>query len=345
MGKVLRVFLVFSLLLALSSVCLIHAKTPVPAKPVSSPAEDAHSRKLKNIHLVLRFGTTEQVLKVLQKMKGLKKEEQDQYLDQLNELLGSPNMIIQRKAIEVIGSIHSNILDEKLPPYLKSTSDEIFFTAVRSIDKKKVRSSVSVIRELLKSTDFTRSNNRIPDILGVLTTLRDESMADLLFEKLELPDTNVELKRRIMFYLASVRYEKAAMVKFLHSWAKNEKADQKLRSAAIYTIGKMKIDSAAPILLEEFKKIEELTDIDKKREWQPLRRNIVYALVQLKDKAAEKILFTMARDDDEATRLKMIDYIKEINSSKLKELLEYQAKYDPAPRVQKAAKKALEELK
>ena len=341
----LKTFLVFSLFLTLSGVYPLHTKTPVPAKPVSSPANDSHSKKLKNIHLVLRFGTTEQVLKVLQKVKGLKKEEQDEYLDQLDELLGSPNMMIQRKVIEVIGSIHSSILDEKLPPYLKSTFDEIFFTAVRSIDKKKIRASVSVIRELLKSTDFTKSNNRVPDMLGVLTTLQDESMADLLFEKLETPDTHAELKRRIMFYLASVGYKKAAMIKFLHSWAKDEKADQKLRSAAIYTIGKLKIDSAAPILLEEFKKIEELTDADEKRERQPLRRNIVYALVKLKNKEAEKILFTMARDDDESIRLKMIGYIKEIDSSRLKKLLEYQAKYDPAPRVQKAAKKALEELK
>ena len=306
---------------------------------------DVHQKKINNIFLVLKFGTVKQVGRALNAVKHLKKEEQNQYIDQFNELLSSSNIFIQRKVIEVIGNVNFNTLDNKLPPYLKSLSDDIFFTTIRSINLKKIKTAVPIIIEIIKKIDFSGINNRIPDLLEVLTSLKDRSLADFLFGKLKLTNTNTEFRHRIMIYLTSIMYKKKPMINFLRELIKDEESDNKLKGTAIYASGKMKIEEFIPILHKEFKRIEQITNIDKKRSLQNIRGNIIYALVQFEDKLAKEILFTMSRDDDVAIRLKVIHYIRDINLPELKKLLEYQSKYDPDLKVQNAAKKALADSK
>ncbi len=311
-------------------------------KPLASDAyESRNEKKLKNIRLVLKFGTAEKVVKVLGGFKHLKPKEQAIYIEQLDGLLESPNALIKRKVIETIGDIKVRGLDKKIPPYLKDPSNNIFFTTVRSIDKKKIQEAVPVIIEIMKEVDFTQNNERIPDLLVALASLKDQSLGNFLFDKLIVNKTNTELRRRIMIHLAHINYRTKPMINFLKKLATDEEARLKLRESAIYSLGKMKIASAGIPLQNEFKKIEKLVHIDEKKKFRGLRRNIIYALVQLKDESATKILFMMARDDDETIRLKVIEYIREIDSPRLQELLEYQSKYDPSPKVQRAAQKAL----
>ncbi len=338
-NKVLKLFctpFLFSFIFILSSSIYSQKKNQVI---------DAHQKKINNIFLVLKFGTVKQVGRALNVVKNLKKEEQNQYIDQLNKLLSSSNIFIQRKVIEVIGNVNFSALDNKLPPYLKSLSDDIFFTTIRSIDQKKIKTAVPVITEIIKKIDFSKTNNRVPDLLEVLTSLKDRSLADFLFSKLKLTDTNAEFRRRIMIYLTNIMYKKKPMIDFLNELIKDEESDNKLKGTAIYASGKMKIKKFIPLLHKEFKRIEQITNIDKKRSLQNIRGNIIYALVQFKDKLAKKILFTMSRDDDVAIRLKVIHYIRDINLPELNKLLEYQSKYDPDLKVQNAAKKALADSK
>ena len=332
----------FAIALLMYTVLFAGFSAYAKAKP---PVSEAHTKKLENIRLVLKFGTAEKVVKVLGGFKLLKPKEQALYIKQLDDLLASSNALIKRKVIETIGNMKAKDLDNKLPPYLEDSSNDIFFTAVRSIDKKKIQAAVPVITKLMKEIDFTRSNYRIPDMLIALVSLEDQSLSNFLFSKLLSNKTNAELRRRIMIHLAHINYKTKSMIDFLKKIIEDEEEKIKLRETAIYSLGKMKITSVGSFLRDEFEKIEKLIHIDEKRKFRGIRRNIIYALVQLKDKLATKILFIMARDDDETIRLKMIEYIKEIDSPKLWELLEYQSKYDPNPKVQRAAKKVLTENK
>ena len=55
-----------------------------------------------------------------------------------------------------------------------------------------------------------------------------------------------------------------------------------------------------------------------------------------------KELIDFAKDDDSGVRLKSIELMSSFQTPEIKELLEFKSIRDPSPRVQKAAKKALE---
>ena len=75
---------------------------------------------------------------------------------------------------------------------------------------------------------------------------------------------------------------------------------------------------------------------------QTLKMYTLQALASLGDKEIIKELIDFAKDDDSGVRLKSIELMSSFQTPEIKELLEFKSIRDPSPRVQKAAKKALE---
>ena len=302
-------------------------------------------QRLKRIGQVLTYGSSEQVRKALSSLSKLKPKVQKKFIPEMKEILNSSNILNQRKVLELIGNFKFNDLDNRVSPFLENKANEIFYTALRTVEKKKIKKALPLLHKTIKESDYARLDSRLPDILSVLGTLKDKTEAYFLFQKLKSESTIVEYKTGIVMYLASVNYQNEDSTQFLYSLLSNDDEDNRLRVAAAHSIGKMKLKGSHKILYEEFDKIERITDIDKKNRLRNLRIGLIYALVQVKNKKAEDILFSMARDDDEFMRLKALNYIKDIRSNRFKKLLDYQSQYDPSLRVQKKAKKILENFK
>ena len=259
--------------------------------------------------------------------------------------MNASNVQNQKKVLEVIGGFKFNDLDNEVPSFLEDKVNEIFYTALRTVEKKKIRKALPVLQKIAKESDYTKLDSRLPDVIRTLGVLKDKGKVDFFFRKLKSKSTVSEYKRIIIVYLATVNYQNDKSIGFLYSLLSNDTGDERLRAAAAYSIGKMKVKGAHKILYKEFEKIERIPDIDKKNRLRALRMNLIYALVQIKDKKAENILFDMARDDDESMRLRALNYIKDLRSDRFKKLLNYQSRHDPSPKVQRKAKKILEGFK
>ena len=298
--------------------------------------------KLERMRLVLNYAPSKQVKKALSYLSKLEVETQRLFIPELRNILDSGDVLSQRKLLGLIGNFKFNDLDHEVIPFLQSKANEVFFVSLRTVEKKKIRKALPVLRGLIEESDYTQLGARLPDILSVLGKLRDRKKATFLLQKLKSEETIADYKKSIISYLAAINYQEKNFVEFLHELLSNEEEDVRLRSIAAYSIGKMKLRGARRIINKEFKKIEEISDPDKKNALKSLRINLIYALVQLKDETAENILFNMARDDDEFMRLKALHYIKDIRSARFKALLNYQSQYDSSLKVQKKAKEILE---
>ena len=113
------------------------------------------------------------------------------------------------------------------------------------------------------------------------------------------------------------------------------------QATAAYALGKAQVTEAKPKLKEALGKIEAMKSSDEKKRYTRFRMQVISSLILLKDNEVKEILYAMARDDDEIVRARAIHQIGILKIPDARELLEYKAKFDPAVRVQREAKKAL----
>ncbi|MCX7766729.1 MAG: HEAT repeat domain-containing protein [Candidatus Sumerlaeia bacterium] len=178
-----------------------------------------------------------------------------------------------------------------------------------------------------------------------MSAYRDVAISEFLLEKLKDPATNPDFKNQILRYFSVVKIENSTLNDFIAELIKDENAGISVRSYAVYAAGELKLFSLKNELASLLEKIDAITDTDEKKKYSRLRLQIITALLKLEAENVEQILFDMARDDDEAVRLRAIRQLSQFNRPEIIELLEYKAKYDNSLRVQREAKKALETLR
>ena len=61
----------------------------------------------------------------------------------MRDILASSNIQNQRKVLEVIGDFKFNDLDNEVPSLLEDKANEIFYTALRTVEKKKNKKGYS----------------------------------------------------------------------------------------------------------------------------------------------------------------------------------------------------------
>ena len=297
---------------------------------------------LERIGQVLKYGNSQQVRDVLSRFEKLTVGEQKSFLPDLEKLCSSKDALIRRKMAEMIGKFTFNDLDEKLTELFTTADEMVFYTVVASITKKKPASALPVLREKMKEADFKVLNNKTPDLIRLGGVYKDVELRTFLLEKYRDASTYYEYRGAILRFLAALEPVAAEDIALLESTATNETESITLRSMAVYALGEMKHKPAAAKLREILDKIDNLQDPDEKKKFLKLRIQIISALVKLDDPQIEDLLFQMARDDDEAIRVRAIRNLAGIQSERARELLEFKSKYDPSVKVQKEAKKILD---
>ncbi len=268
--------------------------------------------------------------------------EQKSLLPELKKTCQSPDPLVLRKMAEFIGNAPFGDLDEELTRFLGDKNNEqLFFSTVGALAKKKPTSALPAIIKEIKEQDFSKPGNRLPDAVHLLIIYKDSSLQPFLMEKLNAADTYADYRSGILKYLGETKpWSESTKAQVLKLY-KDEAEPLTVRGSAAYALGKAEIAEAKPILKESLTKIEALKSSDEKKRYTRFRMQIIASLILLKDNEVRDILYAMARDDDELVRVRAIHQIGQLKIAESRELLEYKAKFDPSMKVQKEAKKAL----
>lgn len=319
---------------------------PAPAQPpkteVKPEPKADHSELIGRIRETLKFGNSQQVRDALNTLGKLSEGEQKGLLPELRKICKSADPLVLRKVAEFIGNAPFKDLDEELPRFLADKSNEqLFFATVGAIAKKKPVSALPVLIAEIKEQDFSKPGNRIPDAVHLLTIYKDNSLQPFLLEKLQAADTYADYRSGILKYLGDTTPWQENIRSQVLKLFQDEAEPLTVRGSAAYALGKAQVSEAKPKLKEALTRIEAMKSGDEKKRYTRFRMQVISSLILLKDDEVKEILYGMARDDDDIVRSRAVHQIGLLKLPDARELLEYKAKHDPSPRVQKEAKKAL----
>jgi|GEM_PF-2834731 len=297
--------------------------------------------KVQKVILVLRFGNSQQVREVLGGVHKLGDAEQRELIPYLRDLLNSRDPLVQRKAAETVGFLPFPDLDEGVIPLLESKSDQVYYAALNTVERKKISAAGPVLGKLFSEADFTKNNNRIPDLIRVSGVIGYKESEALLIEKLKSEETFYEFRTAILKYLGDTKNAAPEILAYMRELAFHKEESISIRSYAVYALGVLEDAEAKTGLMEIIREIDAIEDPDEKTKYTRLRIQVMKALVLLKDESVKKELMDMARDDDVLARIRAIRLLADIKDPDIIELLEFKATYDSSIKVQAEAKKAL----
>lgn len=314
-----------------------------PSQPSAVPVVE--SELLVRLKAVFQYGNSQQVRDALSTMQRLKPEEQKTLVPHLRVLCKSSDPLVQRKMMETIGILTISDLDEEAINILKNADDDqIFFASVSTLTKKKIPSALPAVHEMVKNYDFTKQGNRLSDLVNILVSYQDKSLADLFITKLGDTQTHFENRGHILRYLGEAGVNNPDVILKIQTIFDDEAESLTVRGYAAHALSKLSAPGAKEKLRDALKKIDAIKSNDEKKRYSRFRMSLISALVRLQDDNVREILIQMTKDDDELTRLRAIQQIGALKMSEMKELLEYKSKYDPSLRVQREAKKILESV-
>ena len=303
-------------------------------------------RKIDQIHLILQYADAETLRKYIPQIKYLPVEEQKLYIQELRDLFLLSDILVKVKVLDLIASVTWNDLDNDVISILNTPStieiNELFFAALNAVENKKIVEGYPILKKLIEDIDLSKSNIRFPDMLRIFGKIKDTSLGDFMFEKLQNTLTLNDNKPYILQYLIAIEYKTEKAIQYFQENIQKEDLDIKMRAAYVKAVGLLNIETSKDILKNILNTIDQIVDPDKKNAYRILRLAILNTLIRFKDELAEKIILSLSRDDDPQTRIKALQELNEINADKYKKLIEYKAQYDPNPLVQKKAKSLLD---
>lgn len=317
--------------------------TPSKAEPTAAKAAaPQHPELIGRIREALKFGNSQQVRDALNTLSRLTEAEQRSLMTELKKTCSSSDPLVLRKMAEFIGNAPFHDLDDELAKFLQEkTNDQLFFATVGALARKKPASALPHLIKEIREQDFSKPGNRIPDELHLLAVYKDHSLQPYLMEKLIAADTYADYRSGILKYLSEATPWSETIRAQVMKIFLDEVEPLTVRGSAAYALGKAQVTEAKPKLKEALGKIEAMKSSDEKKRYTRFRMQVISSLILLKDNEVKEILYAMARDDDEIVRARAIHQIGILKIPDARELLEYKAKFDPAVRVQREAKKAL----
>lgn len=319
---------------------------PEAAAPAKTSGEKpTHPELLNRIRDALKYGNSQQVRDALNTLSRLTEAEQKSLLPELKQTCKSQDGLVIRKMAEFIGNAPFKDLDDELARFLKDkTHEQVFFSTVGALARKKPASALPVLIEEIREQDFSKPGNRIPDAVHLLTVYKDTSLQPYLVEKLQAADTYADYRSGILKYLGESTPWNEQLKGQVLKLFQDDAEPLTVRGSAAYALGKAQVNEARSILKDALSKIDNLKSADEKKRYTRFRMQIIASLILLKDNEVREILYAMARDDDEIVRARAIHQIGQLKIEDARELLLYKSKFDPSARVQKEAKKALSAL-
>jgi hypothetical protein len=355
---VLRIFLVFSLVLAGSILSdspassesdpstTIEEATPPPPSPSKSKekplTEEQLNKKIDILSKTLKFGTTTERKMALQELTKIPEDKQSSFIPQATLIADQEtDATLRIHAVRALTVITKTLSEELITKIMEDKNQDLSREIMQFCRKHKTKECKSPLKSTLNSIDFSSNSNQINAVISTLSDVDTENEnAEFLLTKLKDESTDSEIKTQIVLYMGARKV--TSSIPTLEEIFENEDKSTYLRSYSINSLGKIPSPGSSPKLKSLLISLKDPSSKMETKKKQTLKMYTLQALATLGDKDIIKELIDFAKDDDSGVRLKSIELMSTFQTPEIKELLEFKSVRDPSPRVQKAAKKALE---
>ncbi|MDF3819294.1 HEAT repeat domain-containing protein [Leptospira sp. 96542] len=300
------------------------------------------TKKKEVLSKVIRFGTSQERKQALGELVRFPKEESGELHKLLGEQLKSEKDMGMKIAIlKTVGDLGLKENSETILSLFEDSNEDVAKQAVNTAKKLGLTEATPPLLEKLKKEDFTKNSNALVLYINVLGELPNgKDAAPFLETKFKEKFNNADVRAQIALYFGGVGYKEAETV--LSEVAFDDIQPTTLRCYAMNSLGKLKADSTKPKFYELLDSLKKTAGKLDGKKAQSLKIYAIGALVTMGDKEVFQELNEFARDDDSMVRLRAIEFMGNLKDPKALELLEYKRDRDPSPKVQRAAKKAID---
>ncbi|MCG6151867.1 HEAT repeat domain-containing protein [Leptospira bandrabouensis] len=302
------------------------------------------SKKKEVLSKMVRYGTSQERKQALYELTRFPKESAGELYTLVGEQLKTEkDMGMKIVLLKTIGDLDLKENKDTIIGLFEDSNEDVAKQAVTSAKKMKLAEATSPLLEKVKKEDFTKNSNSLSLYISALGELPEGKVAAPFLEtKFREKFNNADMRGQIALYFGSVLYIDAESA--LMEVAFDEIQPTTLRCYSMNTLGKLKSESAKPRLYELLDSLKKTAGKLDAKKAQSLKIYAIGALVTMGDKEVFQELNEFARDDDSMVRLRAIEFMGNLKDPKALELLEYKRDRDPSPKVQKAAKKAIDQI-
>ncbi|WP_232420845.1 HEAT repeat domain-containing protein [Leptospira vanthielii] len=302
------------------------------------------SKKKEVLSKIIRYGTSQERKQALGELTRFPKENAGELYDLIGEQLKSEkDMGMKIVLLKTIGDLDLKENKDTIITFFEDPNEDVAKQAVNSAKKMKLAEATNPLLEKVKKEDFTKNSNSLSLYISTLADLPDGKVAAPFLEtKFREKFNNADMRGQIALYFGTVLYTEAESA--LMEVAFDEIQPTTLRCYSMNTLGKLKSETAKPKLYELLDSLKKTAGKLDAKKAQSLKIYAIGALVTMGDKEVFQELNEFARDDDSMVRLRAIEFMGSLKDPKALELLEYKRDRDPSPKVQKAAKKAIDQI-
>ncbi|MGE8721788.1 HEAT repeat domain-containing protein [Leptospira terpstrae] len=302
------------------------------------------SKKKDVLSKIIRYGTSQERKQALGELTRFPKENAGELYVLIGEQLKSEkDMGMKIVLLKTIGDLDLKENKETIITLFEDSNEDVAKQAVTSAKKMKLAEATNPLLEKVKKEDFTKNSNSLSLYITALADLPEGKVAAPFLEtKFREKFNNADMRGQIALYFGTVLYSEAESA--LMEVAFDEIQPTTLRCYSMNTLGKLKSENAKPKLYELLDSLKKTAGKLDAKKAQSLKIYAIGALVTMGDKEVFQELNEFARDDDSMVRLRAIEFMGSLKDPKALELLEYKRDRDPSPKVQKAAKKAIDQI-
>ena len=250
-----------------------------------------------------------------------------------------PDLLI--KAITVLGEMKETSAVPLLMEKINHRSEDVRTSSVYALKKINATTTKDRLAELLKGRNLSENNNFTGALIDTLGEFKAAEIIPFARESLQSLKTHKAVKEDLVIFLGKVPSGESK--EMLLKIYKDETEEETLRAYAVNSLAKLGAKEVSP----DIKQI--ITTIDsyegkKRKKYYNLYLYSIASLAKLGDPDAVPKLIQALRSNSAQVRLKAISLIKDFKDKRTIDILKYKMKYDQNPRVQKAARKALEAM-
>ncbi len=337
-------------------------KTPISQKTSSGPAKKdrdgekqkkEEERKKKDelrekkhvewIERTIEYGIQQDRLEAINSILKIRDASDRERLGGIlrNTLKEEIDIEVKAKTITVLGEMKFKEALPELTAAIDDDSLDVKIAAVFALKRIQDRSVTGKLSEELKKQDFKKQSNYTEALIDALGTLKTIELKDFAIGEIKKDTTNTTNRQYLVIFLGRIEAKDAK--DYLLGLAKDDSEDNLVRAYAVNSLARMQLSETAPEIGAILKEIDSYP-FKKRQRYYKLYIYSIAALARLGDKSVYPRLVNAVRSNNEQVRLQAVRLIKDINEKRTIDILKHKMKYDPSPRVQRAAKEALEEL-
>jgi len=303
-------------------------------------AEDKH---VKMIEKTLKYGIHKNRAHAIKMILSLKKDSSKKHLVKIlnDQMKTEENIEVKKTAITTVAEIGDTSAMPWIIDSINDQSEDVQIAAVYAIKRMKYTAAKDTLIKKFKEQELSEESNLTEALIHTLGELGAPEITSYVIESIKDTQTTNSNRQLLVLFLGNVK--SATSKDFLVQLLKDSDEDKGIRAYAASSLARIGDPSVATHLNNVIDEIETYP-FNKRKTFYNLHIYCVAALAKLGDESAVPRLEDALQSDNAVVRLRAIKLIQELKNKRTIDILKYKMEYDPSPKVQKAAKDALEEM-